>query len=157
MAVKKPKSEPGRFPALRLAPPPPSDLRRARPGGRGNRLPAEIREVEGSRTSTPSHGPHDLPPLGNAPAGWPPDLRAIWRSVRDEVPWLRRSDRQLMIRYCRLLKAHEADYAAYEEAGVEGAGSPHWKAFIETGRELLRLEQRCGMTPADRSRIVGGF
>lgn len=143
----------GRLAALRLVTDR-TDLQRARPGGRGNRLPAEIRKVDGSRTGTRVHGPHDLPALGNPPAGWPAELRAIWRSLRDEVPWLRKPDRKLVIRYCRLYAVHEA---AYERIGDMGADSPFWKAWIETGRELFKYEQRMGMTPADRSRIVGGF
>lgn len=137
-----------------------SDLQKARPGGRGNRLPVEIREVTGTRTATKLGGPHDLPGLGNPPSGWPSDLRAIWRRVRDEVPWLRRPDRVLVSRYVRLLAAHDAAGARVEEDGGFAEGmtdSPYWRRFLETGDRLLRIESKLGTTPADRSRIVGGF
>ena len=148
--------------ALRLVPDRParSDLQKARPGGRGNRLPAEVRDVEGTRTGTAVHGPHDLPALGKAPAGWSAELRAIWRRVASEVPWLRQSDREIVRRYVRLLALHEEAYAGVAADGgldEDMKDSPHWRHFLATGDRLLRIEQRLGMTPADRSRIVGGF
>ena len=145
--------------ALRLVPER-SELQKTRPGGRGNRLPAEVREIDGSRTGTKVHGPHDLPPLGKVPAGWPSELRAIWRRLRDEVPWLRQPDRVVAQRYVRLLALHEAAYARVARDGSldeDMKDSPHWRQFMTTGDRLLRIEQRLGMTPADRTKIMGGF
>ena len=140
--------------------PPRTALQKARPGGRGNRLPGEVREAEGSHTSTKLGGPHDLPGLGNAPAGFPADLRRIWNRLREAVPWLRRSDRMICARYVRLLALHDAAYEHVQAGGgvdEGGQDSPHWRQFLATGDRLLRIESKLGTTPADRSRIVGGF
>ena len=135
-------------------------LQQARPGGRGNRVTAEQRAVEGTPTATKVNGPHDLPPLGPAPAGMTPKERAIWRNLRDSVPWLRRTDRILVHRYARLLSLHEAAWAGLERAGgldEDSENSGFYRLWMGTGDRLLRIEQRMGITPADRSRIVGGF
>ena len=101
----------------------------------------------------------DLPGLGDPPAGWPEWPSAAWRRLCSVAPWLRQSDRALMQDYVQLLALHRA---AYEWLRVEADGladdgedSPRVQ-LAETGDRLLRIEQRYGMTPADRSRIVGG-
>ena len=137
-----------------------SALQQARRGGRGNRLPAEVRDVEGTRTATPVHR-HSLPPIGPAPSRWSKELKAVWRSLREDVPWLRKSDRKIVIRYCRLHVMHEASYRALCEHGefvLNKAGamvdSPHWQHWMATGHRLGQIEQRLGMTPADQTRVV---
>lgn len=147
------------YAALRLAPEP-TELQRRRPGGRGNRTPAELRATEGTRPRAGNNAgvvearPHDLPPIGGPPSRWPAHLKAAWRGLAGEVPWLRKSDRKMAILYCRLHVAFEEEYAAYEEADGAEAKARHKRAWLETGKDLFRLQQKLGMSPSDRTRVA---
>ena len=143
--------------ALELAVDNRTDLQKARRGGRGHRTPAEVRANEGTTARKQDNagvavGVHDLPSLGYAPSHWKGDLRDLWNSLRDEVPWLRKSDRKAVIRYCRLYQQHEVAYA-----GLDDEDADTWKAWVETGKLLSQMETKFGMTPADRTRIAAGW
>ena len=137
----------------------PTPLQRARTG-RGNRTPAEVRQAEGTKARPQDNGgsvvdrTHDVPALGGAPSRWPADLKAIWRSLADEVPWLRKPDRKAVIEFCRLWREHENAWQVYDggtEDEKEKASA--WKRWMETGKEVRTMMQRLGLTPADRTRV----
>ena len=86
--------------------------------------------------------------------------------IKDLVPWLRKPDRPVVISWCRLHVKAEAAYAALdaEKGGgfvLNKAGatvdSPNWTRWMQAEDKLFRLEQKLGMTPADRTRIAPGF
>lgn len=145
-----------------------SDLQKARPGGRGCRTLPELRLVEGTTARAANnpggvHGPHDgLPPLGSAPAGWSKPLKAQWRFVKARVPWLRESDRSLVITWCRFrveaedayarLKADDDDGYVKDKSGALVDG-PNWKRWKACEEMLARLEKSMGMSPVSRSRV----
>ena len=137
----------------------PTPLQRARRRGAGNRTPAEVREAEGTKPRASRQAgvnvaePHKLETVGSPPSRWNGALKAAWRGLRSEVPWLRRPDRKLVIRYCRLHVAHEAAYVAWERAEGDAADK-HWKVWMDTGDKLFRIEQKLGMSPSDRTRVL---
>lgn len=85
--------------------------------------------------------PRDDRPLGEAPADWPADLRAIWAELADSIPpgVAFASDRLIVELTARLLK---------ELRDPMRPLSPAMASQVRTALASL------GLTPADRSRIA---
>lgn len=136
--------------ALKLAPDD-SALKLRRPGGRGVRTPAEVREVEGTRARPQDNGGadpsrvHAVPPIGGPPSRWPAPLKAVWRSLKDEVPWLRKPDRVMM----RALVIAEDGLRAADTADPRNEDT-----IIKWLGQVHRFTVKLGMNPCDRTRVL---
>ena len=105
------------------------------------RTPPEVAEVTGQAAARPGRyskrrAPHS-DPLGPAPEWFKADQTEAWQELAESWPWLRKSDRCLVMIGAILL------------ARITGEGD----AGIAAMNQFRMICSACGGTPADRSKV----
>jgi P27 family predicted phage terminase small subunit len=138
--------------------------------------PTEKLKRRGSwRAKTRSQEPRPKAARPRAPAWLSKDARTVFQAVVRQLyaeGMVARTDENALARYADLfvqyrqasefLAKYGAMYAVPGRPGPDGKPGPstgfrtypHAQRALALSRDLLRLEEQCGMTPASRSRLV---
>lgn len=106
------------------------------------RMPLEKAELLGSTIANPGRFRRRSNPkvrsLGPAPKRFTPDQRKIWDEINADVPWVGRSDRQLVALACHL------------QSMINDGGDVPIAVYAQLRLVLSSL----AMTPVDRSKVA---
>lgn len=104
------------------------------------------------------------PPIGDAPAGFPAELAAIWERMRRDIPDLTTAEAELVALACRMQHEVETGHATVmrlmEAAGTEAFDASAWRALTsgldQTRRSLERVLLALRAAPGARRRVQTG-